>query len=285
MGHIRKITNLLPQPVRFGARRMLFRGAAHTCVLCGNNIREYRGHGGGAAVLEERQVVGGQRREATRCPVCHGADRTRMIMAYLETHIKVSWGERSINYLGSWASLVGLLIALISMFWPSEAYHIKILVLDEDGAHAKGTTVKAPPGKVVARDNYWALSIPRDEVPTDGRVRVTAQNGQGYDEITVELTHRKRFSINLKLRYPNALMKGVVLGPDGNPAGGVQITVFEHEKEAVLTSEDGTFSLPAHKAVGEEVRVTAKKGTWGRVGVYEAGRHNEIRLIDRSASD
>jgi len=86
MGHIRQITNLLPQPVRFGARRMLFRGNAHTCVLCGNNIREYRGHGGGAAVLEERQVVGGQRREATRCPVCHGADRTRMIMSYLETH-------------------------------------------------------------------------------------------------------------------------------------------------------------------------------------------------------
>ena len=89
MGHIRQITNYLPQPVRFGLRRMLFKGSAHTCVLCGNSIREYRGHGGGAAVLDTRQVVGGRRRENTRCPVCHGADRTRMIMLYLQEHTDI----------------------------------------------------------------------------------------------------------------------------------------------------------------------------------------------------
>lgn len=75
--------------MRFGLRKWAFRGSAHTCVLCGNGIREYLGHGGGAEVLDRRQVVGGMRREADRCPVCHGADRTRLMMTYLENETEI----------------------------------------------------------------------------------------------------------------------------------------------------------------------------------------------------
>lgn len=85
MAHIRQITTLLPQPVRFGLRRMAFYGGARTCVLCGNSVRGFHPHGGGAEVLDRRQVVGGMKRTDDRCPVCHGADRTRMMMLYLET--------------------------------------------------------------------------------------------------------------------------------------------------------------------------------------------------------
>lgn len=84
MGHIRQLTNILPQPVRFGLRRRVFAGREHTCVLCGNGIRTFASHGGGAKVLTERKVVGGMRRDHDRCPVCHGSDRTRLIMLYLD---------------------------------------------------------------------------------------------------------------------------------------------------------------------------------------------------------
>jgi SAM-dependent methyltransferase len=83
MPHLRKFTNLLPQPVRFGLRKLLFSGSALSCVLCGNSVRFFNPHGGGAEVLERRQVVGGMRREADACPICHGCDRTRMMMLYL----------------------------------------------------------------------------------------------------------------------------------------------------------------------------------------------------------
>ncbi|MSU91721.1 methyltransferase domain-containing protein [Rhodobacteraceae bacterium 2CG4] len=86
MGHIRQYTNMLPQPVRFGLRRLAFRGSALTCPLCGNGISGLKPHGGGHQVLDRRQVVGGMRREDDRCPVCHGCDRTRMMMLYLERH-------------------------------------------------------------------------------------------------------------------------------------------------------------------------------------------------------
>lgn len=89
MGHIRQLTNIVPQPVRFGLRKLAFRGAGTPCPLCGTEVRAFAPHGGGAAVLDARRVVGGMRREADRCPVCHGADRTRMMMTYLARHAGV----------------------------------------------------------------------------------------------------------------------------------------------------------------------------------------------------
>jgi len=97
MAHIRKLTNLLPQPVRFGLRKALFYGGAQRCVLCESRVRGFRAHGGGAAVLDARKVVGGMRRTDDRCPVCHGADRTRMMMHYLATEAGV--GKRPLRVL------------------------------------------------------------------------------------------------------------------------------------------------------------------------------------------
>ena len=92
MPHIREFTKLIPQPVRFGLRRAAYWGNGQSCVLCGNSVRHFIPHGGGAEVLDRRQVVGGMKRVEDRCPVCHGADRTRMMMLYLETRTDVGKG-------------------------------------------------------------------------------------------------------------------------------------------------------------------------------------------------
>jgi len=95
--HLRHITNQLPQPVRFGMRRALYRGSGETCVLCGNGVRAFKSHGGGAPVLDARKVVGGMRRDNDRCPVCHGRDRTRMIMLWLKTEGLADPGTRLLH--------------------------------------------------------------------------------------------------------------------------------------------------------------------------------------------
>jgi len=53
-------------------------------VLCGSNVRRFVDHGGGLDVLDTRQVVGGMKRTADKCPACHGADRMRAILVYLK---------------------------------------------------------------------------------------------------------------------------------------------------------------------------------------------------------
>jgi SAM-dependent methyltransferase len=95
--HLRDFTTLIPQPVRFELRRAVNRGPGTRCVLCGTEVRGFKPHGGGAEVLDRRRVAGGMRREADRCPVCHGCDRTRMILLYLEQHAGL--GERTRDIL------------------------------------------------------------------------------------------------------------------------------------------------------------------------------------------
>lgn len=89
MSHLRKVTTLLPHSVRFTLRQVGFYGHGEKCVLCGNSVRQFRSHGGGAEVLDRRKVVGGMRRDDDRCPVCHGRDRTRLMMHYLEKHTNI----------------------------------------------------------------------------------------------------------------------------------------------------------------------------------------------------
>lgn len=108
MGHFtgtrRRITNIVPHWLRVLGRRAVFFGTRQTCPLCLSQISRYRSHGGIAPVAEEVRVVGAMRRENDRCPVCHGVDRTRMTMLFLEKtygaalksqrilHVAPEWG-------------------------------------------------------------------------------------------------------------------------------------------------------------------------------------------------
>lgn len=83
--------------MRFGIRKILFSGTHATCPLCLNNIRGWAPHGGGAKILAERKVVGGMLRPNDRCPICHGADRTRLMMFWLEKMGRV--GEKPVSVL------------------------------------------------------------------------------------------------------------------------------------------------------------------------------------------
>lgn len=95
----RSLTGLLPQPVRFGLRKAAFFGPTTRCALCGSRVRGLRSHGTNLEVLHHRQVVGGLRREADRCPVCHACDRTRLLLLYLQRHTPVGVEDVSLLHV------------------------------------------------------------------------------------------------------------------------------------------------------------------------------------------
>lgn len=97
--HLRTVTGALPQPWRFNLRRAFYRGSERTCPECGISVRCFLAHGGGAEVLERRRVVGGMKRDDDRCPVCHGRDRTRLMMLYLSRHAGVGRAPRRLLHV------------------------------------------------------------------------------------------------------------------------------------------------------------------------------------------
>lgn len=100
----RRVTNVVPHWLRVTGRRIVFFGTAQVCPLCRSHVRRYRAHGSLAPIAEEMLVAGAMRRENDRCPVCHGVDRTRMSMLFLEKtygpslkdlrilHVAPEWG-------------------------------------------------------------------------------------------------------------------------------------------------------------------------------------------------
>ena len=99
MLHRRDITTLIPQPVRFELRRAVHRGSGIRCELCNTEVRGFKPHGGGAEVLERRQVVGGMRRDDDRCPVCHSRDRTRLMMLWMQEFADLGGATKDILHV------------------------------------------------------------------------------------------------------------------------------------------------------------------------------------------
>ncbi|MFN3990799.1 MAG: class I SAM-dependent methyltransferase [Erythrobacter sp.] len=78
----KKIGRMIPYPVIENGRRVINLGRLR-CRVCEAPVRRLRDTGYGFAVLERLQVVGGLRRYADQCPVCHSSSRERLIWFWL----------------------------------------------------------------------------------------------------------------------------------------------------------------------------------------------------------
>jgi SAM-dependent methyltransferase len=76
------IGRMIPYPVIENGRKILHAGP-HQCPVCGSHVRKYLDTGYGFEVLERLQVVGGLRRYADQCPVCHSSSRERLVWFWL----------------------------------------------------------------------------------------------------------------------------------------------------------------------------------------------------------
>lgn len=78
----KKIGRMIPYPVIENGRKVLNVGF-NRCRVCGAAIRRLHDTGYGYEVLERLQVVGGMRRFADQCPICHSSARERLIWFWM----------------------------------------------------------------------------------------------------------------------------------------------------------------------------------------------------------
>ena len=82
----RSVRNALPRGAVLAAKRVAYRGSAHTCVVCGASVGQMLDQGYGYSILEELQVVGGMKKANDECPICRSNDRVRLIHLYTKHH-------------------------------------------------------------------------------------------------------------------------------------------------------------------------------------------------------
>jgi SAM-dependent methyltransferase len=78
----KRIGKLIPYPVIENARRVIHLGPQR-CLVCNARVRQFLDTGYGFEVLERLRVVGGMRRAADQCPVCHSSSRERLVWFWL----------------------------------------------------------------------------------------------------------------------------------------------------------------------------------------------------------
>lgn len=76
------IGSKIPYPFIETGRKLLAVGP-RACKVCGSRVRLMNDAGYGYPVLERLQVVGGLRRRADACPVCHSSSRERLVWFWL----------------------------------------------------------------------------------------------------------------------------------------------------------------------------------------------------------
>ncbi len=82
------------QELKKWVKRKLFRltnpGVGCVCNVCGLELSRFMAGGINLPVLQEKQVIGGGRRDNVYCPSCRSTDRERLLIAYVSEHMDLA---------------------------------------------------------------------------------------------------------------------------------------------------------------------------------------------------
>lgn len=168
-------------------------------------------------------------------------------------------------------------------------YRVRAVVLDERGVPINDAKVTCSAGGEVKKvDGGWECDIPTKSKPADGKLQVYATDGS-FLVAKAELDLKDDYTpvANLQLSADNsAKVSGIVLDEVNNlPLEGVQIGVVGYEPEAVTTKQGGNFSLPAHKANGQQVQLYAVKEGYVLIPEWhQAGDSTIVKLHRQTAA-
>lgn len=142
-------------------------------------------------------------------------------------------------------------------------YHVRTIVLGPaetpvDDAKV-WATASAEPKKIAGG---WQFDIPEGSKPLDGKLTIYASVESAFlaGKSEVQLGEDRNPIVSIRLRADtSASVRGIIIDAAGNGVSGARVMVAGYDSEAVFTGTGGSFSLPAHAANRQIVRVHAQK--------------------------
>lgn len=147
-------------------------------------------------------------------------------------------------------------------------------------AHAKANkrVTCSVGGETKKVEGGWECDISFKTKPADNKMQAYASIPDafltGRAEIELKDDYSPLATISLA-QDTSARIIGMVTDENNNPVDGVLVTVVGYDSEGVTTKGGGGFSLPAHKANGQQVQIFAFKegysggpAEWHQAGDY-----------------
>lgn len=169
----------------------------------------------------------------------------------------------------AWAVVVAIVIvALAPILAPLYLnsyglYRVRLVVLDDRKMPTNEAKVTCSTGGEIKKvEGGWECNIPAKSKPADGKMQAYATVADAFLTGRAELELKDDFSPTVTIplsRDTSARLMGIVVDEANHPLEGAHVGVVGYDGEGVVTKTGGNFSLPAHKANGQQVQIFAFK--------------------------
>lgn len=169
---------------------------------------------------------------------------------------------RATGGMGAFALVLLLWLRLTSTSAP-DIYRVRVTVLGPQGQPVEEAEVRSSVGGEKKRaEGGWELDISASTLPVDRHLTLFAEKASAFWRGRRDLTLGKDYqpAVVVELREDHsATVSGSVQDVEGNSLPGARVSVAGHTAEAVTTDRTGGFSIAAHAAAGQIVRLRAEK--------------------------
>lgn len=148
-------------------------------------------------------------------------------------------------------------------------YHVRTIVLGPTETPVEDakvwSSVSGEPKRIAGG---WQFDIPEGSKPQDGKLTIYAsvENAFLTGKSEVQLSEDRNPTITIRLRADtSANVRGLIVDGSGNGVSDARVMVAGYENEATMTGTGGGFSLRAHAANRQIVRVHAEKKGYNAV--------------------
>lgn len=175
---------------------------------------------------------------------------------------------RKVPAVAWWVVAAVVIIALAPMLAPAYLssygiYRVRVVVLGDRKVPTNDAKVTCSVGGEVKKvEGGWECDIPAKTKPADGKMQAYARIDDaflvGRTEVELKDDYSPVATVQLA-QDTSALVLGIVMDESNQPVEGARVQVVGYDSEASVTKSGGGFSLPAHKANGQQVQIFAFK--------------------------
>jgi Tfp pilus assembly protein PilF len=128
----------------------------------------------------------------------------------------------------------------------------------------------------------WEFDIPGASLPANSQLALFASQENlslsGMTELTLGNDLNPAVVINLT-SSASGEVRGRAVDSSAHAVVGARISVDGYESEAVITSEDGLFRLPAHVGLGQPVKLLAAKPGYQSLSIFAIAGDSPVTLM------
>ena len=169
-------------------------------------------------------------------------------------------------------------------------YRVRVVVLDNRKMPTNDAKVTCSVGGEVKKvEGGWECDIPSKTKPNDGKMQAYAIVADAFLTGQAELELKDDYSPVATIQLSadtSARVMGIVVDESNNLVEGAHVGVVGYDLEGIVTKTGGNFSLPAHKAEGQQVQLFAFKEGYlaGLPEWHQAGNHPVTIVLRRQST-